>query len=106
MGHSDEISGHLHRQSGAHGLPDLFGFHDLGPIFGPTFGDPAPDGPRRARTGPQNGAGKLEMPIKISCGEVSRGAFSREKVRMSLIKGLAIIFPQITPSGASFTGIL
>ena len=32
--------------------------------------------------------------------------FSTQKVRIPLIKGLAIIFPQITPSGTSFTGIL
>ena len=97
-GLSVEILGHLHRQSGAHGLPNLFGFHDFGPTFGP--------GTIWAPIGPQNGAGKLEMLIKKSCGEVSWGVFSRGNVRTPLIKGLAIIFPQMIHSGTSFTGML
>ena len=97
-GLSDEISPRDRHQMKLQGVPDLFGFRDFGSILGPWA--------LWAPIGPQNGAGKLEMLIKKSCGEVSRGSFSRGKVRIPLIKGLAIIFPQIAQSGTSFTGIL
>ena len=52
-------------------------------------GEPPRGGVPGSLVRPPNGSGKLEMPINNSCGEVSRGVFSSEKVRIPLIKGLA-----------------